>query len=292
MFMDEMESVFVKSNRLKFHCKTGGQGPLCIFVHGFPDTHLTFHNQAPKLARSCRVVVPDMRGYGQSDAPARVADYRLPLLIEDLRGIIKAFGDEQTALIAHDWGATIAVHYAETYPDTVSCLAVSNGPHLGDYADMVFRKRNLRQFMKSWYILLNQVPYLSEHALAARNFALLERLLKYYTVREGGFSREYMEAWKDRLRISGLRGGVNYYRAGLGAVRKYMPANKGEALITAPVKVIWAEDDKALEKSLAYSLEKHVNASFQVKMIPNCGHWLQHEAPEEYYREVASFLGV
>ena len=89
MYMKSLESVFVESNGIRFHCKTGGDGPLCLFVHAFPDTHLTFHHQAPKLARSCRVVVPDMRGYGRTDALKKVADYRLPLLIEDLRGIIK-----------------------------------------------------------------------------------------------------------------------------------------------------------------------------------------------------------
>jgi len=112
--MDDLESVFVNANGIRFHCKTGGNGPLCLFVHGFSDTHLTFHHQAPKLARSCRVVVPEMRGYGRTDAPKKFADYRLPLLVDDLRGIIKAFGEEQAAIIAHDWGATIAV--------TTSCL--------------------------------------------------------------------------------------------------------------------------------------------------------------------------
>ncbi|MFO8058540.1 MAG: alpha/beta hydrolase [bacterium] len=290
--MNDLESVFVNANGIRFHCKTGGKGPLCLFLHGFPDTHLTFHNQAPKLARSCRVVVPDLRGYGRSDAPPRVSDYRLPTLIEDVRGIIRAFGDEQTSLIAHDWGATIAVHYAETYSDTLSCLAVSNGPHLGDYSELVFRKKNLRQFMKSWYILMNQVPWLSEHVLAAADFALLERLLKYYTVRKGSFSDDYMEAWKEQLRLSGLRGGVNYYRAGLGSVRNYMSGERKDGLVTCPVKVIWAKDDKALEPCLARSLARHVNANFELRMMENCGHWLQHEAPEEYYRELMGFLGI
>ena len=290
MEMKDFNSVFVHSNGIKYHCVTAGQGPLCLMLHGFPETRHSWRNQAPRLAERFQVVVPDMRGYGETDAPYEVAAYRLPALIDDVQGLIEAFGHKQAILVAHDWGGVVAVHYAQARPETVTRLVLSNAPHLGDYADLVIRKRNLRQMIKSWYVQMNQVPHLSEKLMAARDFALMERLVKQYAVRKEVFTPEVMAEWKDPLRRSGLRGGVNYYRASLWAIREHLADRLTNSLITCPVKVIWGEVDRALEIELGHAIETHTGAGFDFHLVKNCGHWVQQEAPDEYNRELLEFL--
>jgi pimeloyl-ACP methyl ester carboxylesterase len=62
--------------------------------------------------------------------------------------------------------------------------------------------------------------------------------------------------------------------------------------ITAPVKVIWGEVDRALERDLAYSIKNHVSGSFDFHLVKGSGHWVQQEAPREVNEELAIFLGA
>jgi len=284
----ESESVFVEANGIKFHCVTAGEGPLCLCLHGFPETHHSWRNQVPLLASAFKVVVPDMRGYGRTDAPRRVADYRLPILMKDVKGLIEAFGYKEAVIVSHDWGAVVAVHY----PETVSKLVWANALHLVDYYEMVFKRRDIRQMLKSWYVTMNQVPGLTEYLAPLGNFYMLERLLKLYAVRKEAFTPEVMEQWKVTLRQSGLRGGVNYYRAGLWAFREVAAGRLKSGRIECPVKVIWGETDKALETELGYVIEAHVDGEFDFHLIERCGHWVQQEAPEEFNEQLADFLDI
>jgi len=290
--MKDMKSVHVRANGIRFHCLTAGEGPLCICLHGFPETRHSWRNQLPLLATGYKVVVPDMRGYGATDVPEKVSEYRLPVLIEDVKGLMEAFGHREATLVSHDWGGVAAIHYAQTYPDTVNKLVVSNAPHLGDYAGLLLKKRNLKQIAKSWYVQLNQVPYLSETLLSMGDFALLERLVKLYAVRKEKFTPDVMAEWKDVLRLSGLRGGVNYYRAAIWAIGEYFLGRLPSDPVKCPVKVIWGETDRALEINLAYALENHVSGDFDISIVENCGHWVQQEAPEEYNAALAGFLDL
>ena len=290
--MEDVESIFVTANGIRFHCAAAGKGPLCLCLHGFPETRYSWRNQVPLLSKSFRVVVPDMRGYGETAAPAGVSRYRISVLVEDVKGLIEAFGEKEAVLVSHDWGGVVAIHYALAYPDTVTRLVISNAPHLGDYADLVIRKKNRRQLLKSWYVQMNQIPGLSETLMSIGNFALLERLVKLYAVRKEVFTPPVMDEWKRILRISGLRGGVNYYRATLWAIREHFAGRLPAGPVKCPVKVIWGEIDRALERELAHSLGRHVSGDFDLHIVERCGHWVQQEAPEEYNEQLAGFLGV
>jgi pimeloyl-ACP methyl ester carboxylesterase len=290
--MENRKSVYIKSNGIRFHCLTAGDGPLCLCLHGFPDTRRAWRHQMGLLARAYQVVVPDMRGYGETDAPREVNAYRLPVLIEDVRGLIEAFGHQEAVLVSHDWGGVVAIHFAQTYPATITRLVVSNAPHLGDYADLIFRKRRLRQIVKIWYVVLNQMPFLSETLLAMRDFWLLEKIVRFYARRPEALTPEVMAEWKDILRISGLRGGVNYYRASFWSPVDYFRNRLPNAQIQCPVQVIWGENDRSLEPELVQMLAIHVSGPFSVHFVKNCGHWVPQEAPEEFNAVLAEFLGV
>ena len=288
----ELEDLYVDANGIRFHCVTAGEGPLCLCLHGFPESWYSWRNQIPLLARSYRVVVPEMRGYGETDAPGPVAAYRLPVLIEDVRALIEAFGQREATIVSHDWGGIVALHYAETYPQSVVKLVVMNAPHLGDYIDLIYRNRSVRQIAKAWYVYMNQIPGFTEALLAIGDYAVFEWLIKRYAVRKEVFTPEVMERWKQCIRKSGLRGGVNYYRATRWVIREIREGRLAVGPITAPVKVIWGEVDRALERSLAHSIEKRAKGGFGFHLVRGCGHWVQQEAAVEVNEQLEDFLAI
>src|SRR5215470_11147006 len=99
----------VQANGLRFHVAACGEGDrLALCLHGFPECWFSWRYQMPFLARlGYRVWAPDLRGYGDTDRPPRLADYAMETLLEDVAQLIDAARPASTVLIAHDWGAVI-----------------------------------------------------------------------------------------------------------------------------------------------------------------------------------------
>src|SRR5207245_10620691 len=97
-------------------------------------------------------VAPDMRGYGLSDAPDRVEDYRMNELVEDVAGIIKAFGRTSAHVAGHDWGAAVAWYFASIHPDMTKTLTVLSVGHPAALADATAEDKD--QPARSRYVAL------------------------------------------------------------------------------------------------------------------------------------------
>jgi pimeloyl-ACP methyl ester carboxylesterase len=104
-------------------------GPPAILVHGFPESHRTWRSIAPLLADDVRLVMPDLRGFGESDRPQDVADYGTDTLIADIFALVDALGIDRFALVGHDWGGAIAWAAALRGSPRISRLAIVNSPH-------------------------------------------------------------------------------------------------------------------------------------------------------------------
>lgn len=99
----------VKANGINLAVYEAGSGPAIVLLHGFPGLAFNWRHQIPALAAAgYRVIVPDLRGYGQSDTPKAVEDYDIAHLTGDLVGLLDALGVEQAVFMGHDWGGLIA----------------------------------------------------------------------------------------------------------------------------------------------------------------------------------------
>ena len=78
-----------------------------IFLHGFPESHRTWREIAPVLAEDYFVVCPDQRGFGASDKPEGVEQYRTDQILEDLLALADALGLGRFTLVGHDWGGAV-----------------------------------------------------------------------------------------------------------------------------------------------------------------------------------------
>jgi haloacetate dehalogenase len=106
--------------------RTGGSGPPLLLLHGYPQTHVCWHRIAPDLARSFTLVIPDLRGYGESSAPSTDAGhhaYSKRAMAEDCAEVMRGLGQERFLLVGHDRGGRVAYRLALDHPQAVIRLA-------------------------------------------------------------------------------------------------------------------------------------------------------------------------
>src|SRR5262249_21189123 len=126
-----------------------GEGRPVVLLHGFPDSGRLWRHQVPALAGAgFQVIVPDLRGYGQSDKPGEVDAYSIPLLAGDVLAVLADLGIDRAHVVGHDWGAALAWALASLAPGSVDHVAGLSG------GNPVTFLRTLQQRQKSWDRLL------------------------------------------------------------------------------------------------------------------------------------------
>lgn len=122
----------VPTNGIELNVFEAGEGPLVLLAHGFPEGWASWAPQIKHLVSAgYKVAVPEMRGYGASDAPSDVKAYDTLELAADMAGLIDAYGDAPALLIGHDWGCVVAWHTALLYPEKLAGVAGLCVPWLG-----------------------------------------------------------------------------------------------------------------------------------------------------------------
>ncbi|HYM35037.1 MAG TPA: alpha/beta hydrolase, partial [Steroidobacteraceae bacterium] len=105
-------------NGIDIHIMEQGSGPLAICCHGWPELGYSWRHQIPALAQAgYRVVVPDMRGFGKTEAPPEISQYTILHMVGDIVALVQALGEKHAVIIGHDWGAPVAWHCAMLRPD-------------------------------------------------------------------------------------------------------------------------------------------------------------------------------
>jgi len=126
--MEGISHRMVKVNGIDMHIAEKGQGPVVLFLHGFPELWYSWRHQILALSSlGYHAVAPDLRGYGDTEAPASISSYSCLHIVGDLIALIDYLGVEQVFLVAHDWGALIGWYLCLFRPDRVKayvCLSV------------------------------------------------------------------------------------------------------------------------------------------------------------------------
>src|SRR2546430_15705936 len=102
--MTEIKHRTIDTNGIKMHIAEAGSGPLVLMLHGFPELWYSYRHQLPALAGAgFHAVAPDMRGYGQTDAPAAIGAYTQLHLVGDVIGLLDALSAPSAVVVGHDW---------------------------------------------------------------------------------------------------------------------------------------------------------------------------------------------
>lgn len=145
-------SFFVNANGQRIHCVEGGEGPVVLFVHGFPESwYLWRYQMVDVIKQGYRAVAISPRGFGRSSKPRDYAAYRITELAKDLAEVVKALGQEKVYLVGHDWGATTAWTAAWLYPECFhGIVGISNAFDGCNVSALPFDPENRKSASQVW----------------------------------------------------------------------------------------------------------------------------------------------
>jgi pimeloyl-ACP methyl ester carboxylesterase len=124
--MSITEHTLKTARHTTFYLAAGPEdGPLVIFVHGWPELSISWRHQLPALAAlGFRAIAPDMRGYGRSSVYNRHDDYAQEHIVRDMVELLDSLGRTKAVWVGHDWGSPVVWNLASHHPDR--CQAVAN----------------------------------------------------------------------------------------------------------------------------------------------------------------------
>lgn len=277
-------------NHLTFYAAVAGDrtGKLVVLLHGFPECWYSWRKQIPVLVDAgYYVVAPDLRGYGLNDQPEEMKHYSIRYLADDIKELIKQQNKGKAIVIAHDWGGASAWNFAMWYPEFIDRLIILNAPHPVTFARELRNKQN-EQYKKSWYMRFFQKKSWPERLFL--NDPL--QTAKWFFIEKWGYNTdEYTEEdlslYATLYRTPNvMEAMLNWYRASYQYRQKDTPA---PSKIQIDTLVIWGEQDRSLSIKLLDGLEEWVD-SLTIKRIPNAGHFVQNEAPEQVNDIVLKYL--
>lgn len=267
----------IKANGLRFHAIDEGTGTPVLLLHGFPDTGRLWRRQIDALVGAgFRAVAPDLRGRGQSDKPKGVDQYALPLIIQDVVGILDALRIERAHVVGHDWGAAVAWLVASLQPERVNKLVAIS---VGNPA--AAPKPTLQSLQKGWYRILIQFPELAEELFRRDDWYLLRELLQ-----GGGDVDEYI---RNLSEPESLTAGFNWYRANLPVERLLAPAPPLPPVQSPTLGIYGARDLYVTEAHMRDS-GRTVTGGWRYERFDDAGHWVPLEQPERLNRLLIDFL--
>lgn len=272
-------------------------GPVLIFLHGFPDSHRTWRHQIAHLSGRFRCIAPDQRGYRGSSKPKGVENYTPDKLIGDIFLLAAALDVDHFTVVGHDWGGAIAWGVALMGQGTgrVTRAVIANAPHPAIFPKLLYTNPQQRQ--ASQYFRQFRDP--ANDALVEQ-FGLGGLLLKAFgeTPENPKMEPEERAAlladWENREAAIAM---LNWYRASpmevLDLAAPYeLPAGWTPIplpKLTIPTLVIWALDDIALPPANLDGLEDYVT-DLTIERVPGSGHFVQWEAPEQVNAALDAFL--
>ncbi|MBV8121020.1 MAG: alpha/beta hydrolase [Alphaproteobacteria bacterium] len=279
----------IKTSGAEINLVTGGNGPPLLLLHGYPQTHLMWRKVAPRLAAEFTLVIPDLRGYGDSSKPpagANCENYSKRALALDQIETMAALGFECFMAAGHDRGARVAHRLARDHAEQIERLA------LLDIVPTLYRFETIDQkaATSSWHwFFLIQPGGLPERLIGAQaEFFLryqLAALLRDPAKLELEAFAEYLRCFRNPETI---RATCAEYRAGASIDLDHDRADRGRRL-TMPLLMLWGSrssqgsgyDVLAVWREHAEAVRGHAIES---------GHFIPEEAPEETYQALRDFF--
>src|SRR6478735_2955353 len=272
----------VSVNGIKLHYVIGGHGDPVVLLHGWPETWYAWHLVMPALAKNYTVIVPDLRGLGDSSKP--LTGYDGKTVAEDIHQLVTQLGFKSIFLAGGDVGALMAYPYAAAHPTEVEKLAVWEAPIVG-----------LTPPGKTpvWWFFFHQVPDLPEALVNGKETEYLSWFYHNLAYNPAAITQAAINEYVSHYSApGGMRAGFEYYRALPQDAMENM--NYSKTKLVMPVLALGGGYDPALGGNLTmpiigYSM-KLAAQNVQTVIIPNSGHWVPEEQPVRFVKLLDKFF--
>ncbi|MBS42996.1 MAG: alpha/beta hydrolase [Nocardioides sp.] len=242
-------------------------GDPVVLLHGFPEKGSCWAQVTERLhAAGLRTYAPDQRGYSPGARPRRRRDYRVDVLIEDVVALIDRIG-RPVHLVGHDWGSVVGWGVAAKRPDLVRTWTAVSVPHPIAFARSWFTSR---QGLKSWYMLLFNVPGLVE-TVGRRAPGRLRGAMRKAGMDHADVQRFQHEILDD----DALLGGLMWYR-GLPLV----DSSAKRPRVSVPTTLVWSDEDVAIARASVDTTPRYVDAPYELVELRGVSHWIPSQAPD------------
>lgn len=284
-----MDSHYTNINGVKLHYVTGGieNGPVCLLLHGFPESWIAWRKVIPSLENHYKIVAVDLRGYGDSDKPDGIENYTNKLMASDIAGILAELKLASAYVVGHDRGARVARRMAYDYPELINRLALIEIMPM----EYVYSLSAEEAAKKYWHWVFQVVPDLPETLISGKEEEYLKFLLSrgdglFDRLNSDGSWHEYLSHWK---KPGAVKAALSDYRASYKFdLPEYQEMVETEDKLNIDTLLLWAEKGNLSGLPVEEIWKQSLNnvTGYELK---NCGHYLLEESGEEVAKYILEF---
>lgn len=277
---------FVDAGGLRIHVAEAGEGEPIVLLHGWPQHWYEWRQQIPVLAQHFRVICPDLRGLGWSDAPPR--GYEKESMAADVVKLLDTLELERVKLIGHDWGGWIGFLICLLHPERIErYLALNIPPPWGGNINL----RVLAAVPKFWYQWLLASP-LGRWILQNRP-GFVRWIIRGTSPNKEVWSDQVLDEFTEPLQEPARANAtVQIYRTFTLKEFPRIAAGKYNSLrLTTPTLLLFGEDDFAISTRFLEGYEQYVD-DFKLELVPDAGHFIADERPELVNERALEFFRV
>ncbi|MEV0801526.1 alpha/beta hydrolase [Kribbella sp. NPDC050281] len=261
-----------------------GEGPAVVLLHGWPGDRTDYRLLAPMLVeRGCEVVVPDLRGFGESDRQsADPAQYGVEAQGRSVIALVEELGLERPVLAGYDVGSRIAQGIARNRADLIEGMVVA--PPLPGIGKRVFSERAQAEF---WYQAFHRLPVIEE-LIDGKPDAVRSYLRHFWTHWSGPGFEPDLDHLVETYSVPGaFTASLNWYRAGAGSVATSAAESSPPSYdrIGVPTVVLWPELDPLFPRAWSDRLDDFFS-DVRLRPVDGVGHYAPLEYPEILAEEI------
>ena len=273
----------IETSGTTIHVLRKGAGPPLLLLHGYPETHVTWHKVAPRLAEHFSVYVPDLRGYGDSGKPQdgeRHENYSFRAMAQDQVDVMRHYGHERFLVAAHDRGARVAHRLCLDHPKSVKKVC------LMDIAPTLTMYRGTNQEFATkyvwWFFLIQPAP-LPEHLIGLDPGFYLGEIFRGLNKTPGAIAPDTMNEYvRGFSNVAAIHASCEDFRAAADIDLEMDKADdEAGKKIECPLHVLWgAKGTVGSLWDVLAAWRERCAASVTGKAL-DCGHFLAEESPQD-----------
>ena len=269
-------------NGIQLHYVMGGKGDPVVLLHGWPETWYAWHRVMPELAKNYTVIVPDLRGLGDSSKPP--TGYDGMTVAEDIHQLVTLLGFKSIFLVGHDIGTQVAYSYAAAHPTEVKRLAVMELTIPG----FVPAGR-----MPLWWVIFHQTPDIPEALVQGKEITYLSWFFHNLPFNPAAITQADIDVYADRYSApGGMHAGFEHYRAFPQDAVQNM--NYSKTKLTMPVLALGGGyiptfGGNITMPTIIYGM-KTLAQNVTGITVPNSGHFIPEEQPKFLVDQLFKFF--